>query len=156
VHLLNGGVYPDLHRPQPSQLALLDPDQGPQLSAVINEELFVAGLAATFSEGFDAGDASIQMWRGMARGDGQRILHLLIHYIRDREEHAARWTRALEQADVPLGFAWGMLDPVSGAHMAERIRERLPRAPFAALEDVSHWPQVEAPERVLAVLDDDA
>ena len=27
-------------------------------------------------------------------------------------------------------FIWGMLDPVSGAHMAERIRERLPAAPF--------------------------
>jgi hypothetical protein len=24
--------------------------------------------------------------------------------------------------------------------MAERIRERLPRAPFDALADVSHWP----------------
>ena len=45
-----------------------------------------------------------------------------------------------------------MLDPVSGAHMAERIRGRIPRAPFTALEDVSHWPQVEAPERVLAQL----
>ena len=90
----------------------------------------------------------------MARGDGQRILHLLIRYIRDREEHGARWTRALEQTDVPLGFVWGMLDPVSGAHMAERDpRARCRDAPFAALEDVSHWPQVEAPERVLAVLD---
>ena len=33
VHLLNGGVYPDLHRPQPVQTALLDPEQGPQISA---------------------------------------------------------------------------------------------------------------------------
>ncbi|HEY4894976.1 MAG TPA: alpha/beta fold hydrolase, partial [Solirubrobacteraceae bacterium] len=39
VHLLNGGVYPDLHRPQPTQTALLDPVQGPQLIALLNEEL---------------------------------------------------------------------------------------------------------------------
>jgi pimeloyl-ACP methyl ester carboxylesterase len=45
-----------------------------------------------------------------------------------------------------------MLDPVSGAHMAERIRERLPAAPFTALEDVAHWPPLEAPERVAAAL----
>ena len=45
-----------------------------------------------------------------------------------------------------------MLDPVSGAHMAERIRERLPDAPFTALEDVAHWPPLEAPERVAATL----
>jgi pimeloyl-ACP methyl ester carboxylesterase len=45
-----------------------------------------------------------------------------------------------------------MLDPVSGAHMAERIRERLPDAPFTALEDVAHWPPLEAPERAGAAL----
>jgi pimeloyl-ACP methyl ester carboxylesterase len=36
--------------------------------------------------------------------------------------------------------------------MAQRIRERLPDAPFVALEDVSHWPALEAPERVTAAL----
>jgi pimeloyl-ACP methyl ester carboxylesterase len=45
-----------------------------------------------------------------------------------------------------------MLDPVSGAHMAERIAERLPDAPLMALDDVGHWPMLEAPERVLAAL----
>ncbi|TML75809.1 MAG: alpha/beta fold hydrolase, partial [Actinobacteria bacterium] len=39
VHLLNGGLYPDLHRPEPAQMALLDPEQGPKLSAQMNEEL---------------------------------------------------------------------------------------------------------------------
>jgi pimeloyl-ACP methyl ester carboxylesterase len=52
---------------------------------------------------------------------------------------------ALEGTDVPLAFVWGMLDPVSGAHMAERIRKRLPGAPFLALDDVAHWPALEAP-----------
>ena len=45
VHLLNGGLYPDVHRPQPIQLALLDREQGPQISALATEELFVAGTA---------------------------------------------------------------------------------------------------------------
>ncbi|HEX4483971.1 MAG TPA: hypothetical protein VH081_09295 [Solirubrobacteraceae bacterium] len=43
-------------------------------------------------------------------------------------------------------------DPVSGAHMAERIAERLPDAPLLALADVAHWPQLEAPGSVLAAL----
>jgi pimeloyl-ACP methyl ester carboxylesterase len=45
-----------------------------------------------------------------------------------------------------------MLDPISGAHMAERIRERCPDAPFIALDDVGHWPVLEAPDRVLHTL----
>ena len=84
-------------------------------------------LTPTFAEGFDAAADSADMWRALSRDQGQRILHLLIRYITDRASHGERWVAALEQTDVPLAFVWGMLDPVSGAHMAERIRERIPR-----------------------------
>lgn len=81
-----------------------------------------------------------------------RILHLLIGCITDRETHSERWVSAMHSTDVPLSFIWGMLDPISGAHMAQRIRERLPDAPLLALEDVAHWPQLEAPEQVTGAL----
>jgi pimeloyl-ACP methyl ester carboxylesterase len=148
VHLLNGGLYPELHRQQPTQTVLLDPERGPQLSALINEELFLAGLAPTFAEGYDAAADGAAIWAATSRGEGQRIAHLLIGYIPDRQANRERWVGALEQTDVPLAFVWGMLDPVSGAHMAERIRTRLPDAPFLALQDVAHWPPLEAPGRV--------
>jgi pimeloyl-ACP methyl ester carboxylesterase len=152
VHLLNGGLFPELHRPQPMQTALLDPEQGPKIGELITGELFVAGLRPTFAENYNAAADSAEIWRSMNRDDGQRISHLLIRYMVDRERDGARWVAALEQTDVPLAFVWGMLDPVSGAHMAERIRERLPDAPLLELADVAHWPQLEAPTRVLDVL----
>lgn len=152
VHLLNGGLYPDLHRPQPVQTALLDPEQGPKVSAMLTEELFVTALAPTFADGYDAAEDSRAIWRSMSRGEGHLNAHLLIRYITDRREHEARWVGALDSTDVPLAFVWGMLDPVSGADMAQRIRERLPDAPFTALDDVSHWPPLEAPDRVSAAL----
>src|SRR3984957_5818313 len=152
VHLLNGGLYPGLHHPEPGQLALLDPELGPQVSAALTQELFVAALEPTFAPGFDAAPDSVDIWRGTARNNGQAIAYRLIQYIPDRARHAERWTGALEGTDVPLAFFWGMLDPVSGAHMAQRIRERLPDAPFDALEDVGHWPALEAPERLLAAV----
>ena len=155
VHLLNGGLYPDLHRRQPAQTALLDPEQGPKIGALLNEELVVQSLGPTFAEGYDAAADGADIWRSMARDDGQLIGHLLVRYITDREAHEARWVAALEGTDVPLSFVWGMLDPVSGAHMAERIAERLPHAPLLALADVAHWPQLEAPARVAAALLDD-
>ena len=85
------------------------------------------------------------MWTTMSRDDGHRLLHLLIRYIVDRRDHENRWVQALEKTDVPLNFVWGMRDPISGAHMAERIRARLPHAPLEALHDVGHWPPLEAP-----------
>jgi pimeloyl-ACP methyl ester carboxylesterase len=155
LHLLNGGLYPDLHRPQPVQTALLDPEQGPQLSALLNEELFVQALRPTFAPHFDAAADSAAIWQSLSRDGGQRITHLLIRYMSDRERHAERWVGALEGTDVPLSFIWGMLDPVSGAHMAERIRERLSSAPFHALPDAGHWPQLEEPDAVLEALPGD-
>jgi len=150
--LMNGGLYPELHRPQPVQTLLLDPERGPAVSAMVTEELFIAGLGPTFAPGYDAAADSREIWAATARGGGERIGHLLIGYIRDREAHGARWTGALESTTVPLSFIWGMLDPVSGAHMAERIRERVPDAPFLALDHIAHWPPLEAPELLARTL----
>ncbi|HXN40044.1 MAG TPA: alpha/beta hydrolase [Solirubrobacteraceae bacterium] len=152
VHLLNGGLYPDVYRPQPGQLALLDPEQGPQISAQITQELWTMALAPTFAEDFDATADSADIWCAMSREDGHRLTHRLIQYMKDREVNQERWVGALEHTDVPLSFVWGMLDPISGAHMAQRIRERLPDAPLLALDDVGHWPALEAPERVVGAV----
>jgi pimeloyl-ACP methyl ester carboxylesterase len=152
VHFLNGGLYPELHRPEPTQTMLLDPEQGPRVSAMLNEELFTAGLRPTFAEHFDAAGDSADIWLATSREHGQLIAHRLIRYMSDRQRHGERWIAALESTDVPVAFVWGMLDPISGAHMAQRIRERLPSAPFTALDDVAHWPPLEAPQRVAAAL----
>ncbi len=152
VHFLNGGLYPELHRPQPMQTALLDPEQGPRISELVNEELFVAGLAPTFAPGLRRG----RRLRRDLGGDEprRRRAHRAPPDRLHRRSRAPRGPLdgALEATSVPVRFVWGMLDPVSGAHMAERIRERLPQAPFTALADVSHWPPLEAPERVAAAL----
>lgn len=152
VHLMNGGVYPDLHRPEPIQTALLDPEQGPTIGPLITQELFTTALAPTFAPGYDAAADSADIWAAVHREDGPLISHRLIRYLTDRAEHGERWVAAMEGTDVPLSFIWGMLDPVSGAHMAARIRERIPQAPFLALDDVGHWPPLEAPDRVAAAL----
>ena len=63
LHFMNGGVYPDLHRPEPVQVALLDPEHGPQISAAMNGELFMAGLAPTFPEGYDSAADAAGIWQ---------------------------------------------------------------------------------------------
>jgi pimeloyl-ACP methyl ester carboxylesterase len=148
----NGGLYPDLHRPEPIQTALLDPVQGPQVSAAVTQELLTQAIAPTWGRRGDHTQASADIWRGFERDNGHQNMHRLIRYILDRREHERRWVDALEQTDVPLTFVWGLLDPVSGAHMLERIAERLPDARIDALEDVGHWPPLEAPERIVGAV----
>jgi pimeloyl-ACP methyl ester carboxylesterase len=149
VTFLNGGIYPDLHRPQPSQLVLLDAEQGPKMADLVTADTFAMALRATYAPTRQPSDADLAAaWDTVARRDGHRIGHRLIQYIRDRERHAARWVQALESTTVPRHFLWGMLDPVSGAHMAARVAERLPDADLVRLDDVAHWPQLEAPDVV--------
>ncbi len=143
VTFLNGGLYPELHRPQPAQLMLLDPVQGPKLGELMTGETFAQALRATYAPGRQPSDGDLtDQWNTVARRDGQRIGYRLIQYIRDRERHAARWTSALETTRVPRHFLWGMLDPVSGAHMVARVAERMPTDDIVRLADVAHWPQL--------------
>ena len=51
-----------------------------------------------------------------------------------------------------MTFVWGDLDPVSGAHMIERVQERLPNATVIRLDDVGHWPLLEAPDVLAAAI----
>lgn len=146
--LLNAGLYLDLYRPRPIQRLLRLPLVGALVARLIGLRGFRRSFSAVFAPAHRPGDAELaQHWEAVARRGGQRQAHRLIRYIDERRRHRARWERALEQGDVPLAFVWGLLDPVSGAPIAERLRQRRPSAPFTALDDVGHYPQLEAPER---------
>jgi pimeloyl-ACP methyl ester carboxylesterase len=149
IAFLNGGLYPDLHRALPVQRLLRRRLAGALIARVMSERAFARSLARVFSPRHQPAPADLHAhWLGVARRGGHRIPHLLIRYIDDRLEHERRWVGALESTDVPRRFVWGMVDPVSGAHVAERLRERLGAGELHALDDVGHYPQVEAPERV--------
>lgn len=146
---MNGGLYPDLHRPTLGQQLLLDPAQGADLAAAMTQELFTDGLRGTWGERVPFDDAAVEaIWDSMAERGGAHLMHELLHYLADRREHEVRWRAALEGSDLPMHFVWGDLDPVSGAHMIVRVEERLPGARVERLADVGHWPPLEAPDEV--------
>lgn len=152
VVLANGGIYPDLHRPLPFQTALADPEHGAAISAAITREALAPSFAVTFGPAHQPGEDELDaLWQTISRHDGQRNLHLLIRYMEERRQREADWVGALESGVACVGFAWGMLDPISGAHIAERIVERFPDAPRRLLDDVGHWPPIEAPQAVVDV-----
>jgi pimeloyl-ACP methyl ester carboxylesterase len=154
VTLLNGGLWPDLHRPLPIQKLLHHRLLGPIVGRLATRTTFARGLNRTVSKplGDDELDAH---WAAFATRGGRAIAHRLIRYLDDRRLHAARWVAALEAPDgPPRQFVWGARDPVSGAHVVPRITERLPSAPRLVLDDVGHYPQLEAPERVARAIVD--
>lgn len=146
---LNGGLYPDLHRPIPAQEALAGPE-GPALAAVMNEELFAATLRGIL--GRPVTDETLgELWQALEMSDGTAVMPSLLGYMAERRANAERWVTALESYPGPQRFVWGPADPISGAHVVERIAQRLPHAALNVLDQdpaVGHYPQLEAPELV--------
>jgi pimeloyl-ACP methyl ester carboxylesterase len=147
---LNGGLFPETHRPVLSQKLLLSP-----LGALFGRLFNRARLAANFAKVFGprtqpSAEELDAFWSLIARHDGPAVMHRLIHYIRDRREHRERWVGAMQHSGVPLRLIDGPLDPISGAHMVQRYRELIADADTVLLDGIGHYPQCEAPEQVLA------
>lgn len=153
----NGGLWSDLHRQTVGQQLLLDPEHGAAFAEAMDEAALTSGLEGTWGERRPMSEAeSHGIWRSMEHDGGSKIAHRLLHYVADRLEHGPRWTHALDTSPVPMRFVWGDLDPVSGAHVAERMEARLdawpPDRELVRLPDVGHWPPLEAPDEVAAAV----
>jgi pimeloyl-ACP methyl ester carboxylesterase len=78
------------------------------------------------------------------------VIPKLLGYMPERKQKRERWVGALVDAAVPVGVINGSLDPVSGKHLVDRYRELVGSDRFIVeIDDVGHYPQVEAPEAVV-------
>jgi len=152
VCFLNGGLFPETHRPRFIQRVLLSPLGGfaagrmtlPRFSIAMTE---IFGVHAPPSKH----DLKI-MWSLLMENDGRRVFPKLIQYMPERKRFRARWVGALTKAyrdNIPLRLIDGADDPVSGRHMAERYRALVPNADVMLLNGIGHYPQIEAPVEVL-------
>ena len=147
--LLNGGLFPEVHRARLIQKFLATP-LGPLLARLSSEGAFRRSFPAIFGPDTQPSDAELHdFWRLVSHRDGLRIAHRLIRYMEERRRHRERWVGALQTTRVPLRLVNGPLDPVSGEHMAQRYRELVPAPDVVTLPRIGHYPQIEDPEGVL-------
>jgi pimeloyl-ACP methyl ester carboxylesterase len=69
--------------------------------------------------------------------------------MKQRRLSRKRWVGALIDTTVPRQLICGAMDPISGAHLADRYRELVPNPDVTLLPDIGHYPQLEAPAAVL-------
>lgn len=151
--LLNGSVLLDDYRPVLLQRLLLDPVIGPAMTALrlVGRQGFGQQFGSVFaqcppSEEIDA------FWSLITYNDGTRIYDRLIQYLNERKVHQHTWLDALKTHPAPLTVIWGQRDPVSVPSIAQAILTRRPDARYILLDDIGHFPQWEAPERVAAAV----
>lgn len=147
--LLNGGLFPETHRPLLIQRILMSP-----LGAIVGIFFSKAKLAHNFSKIFgpstQASDSAIDdFWDLITYNNGKKVFHLLIRYMEERQRYRKRWVTALQCTSIPLRLINGTFDPISGKHMVDRYRQLVPNPDIIELKQIGHFPLIEAPKAVL-------
>lgn len=150
--LTNGSIYIEMAQLTAGQQMLLAaPDA--RMEGVFTEEAFTAALAAICSPTNQPDPADLAaLWAFMAHKDGHTLLARTIRYIEDRRAEEARFTGAIETHPSPLGVVWGALDPVAVYAMTARLIDARPDALLVTLDDVGHFPMLEAPQRLATAI----
>ena len=147
--LLNGGLFPETHRPLLAQKLLLSP-LGAIVARLLSRDKLAASMRRIFGPHSQPADETLHaFWRLIEFNEGPKVMHKLIHYITERRQNRDRWVGALQTTKLPLRLIDGVFDPISGGHMVQRYVELVPNPDVVRLPEVGHYPQVEAPEAVL-------
>jgi pimeloyl-ACP methyl ester carboxylesterase len=146
---LNGGLFPETHRPVMMQKLLLSP-LGWMIGRAFTRDALVKSFRQIFGPQTRPTESELDdFWSLVDSNRGPRIMHKLISYIPERRVQRDRWVAAMQRGEVPMRVIDGEVDPISGAHMVERYRELIPDADTVMLPGIGHYPQTEAPVQVL-------
>lgn len=152
--LLNGGIFPESHHPLTIQKLLMSP-LGFLLSKLLNQSKFERSFGSVFGKQTPLTKAELaDYWELVSYKNGHRIAHLIIKYMKERVVNRERWVGALQNFQHPLGLINGPEDPISGSVMVDRFREIIQEENIWILEEIGHYPQVEAAEEMLGYYDD--
>lgn len=153
---LNGGLFNEAYRPRLIQTLLSQTPFGGVASRFRRVLLSRRALERTIDELFGPNTKPSPVMRQqfneiLEYNDGKRVTHKVGEFVKDRMVHRNRWVRTMRETSVPMRFIDGPADPNSGRHMATRYREVIADADVVLLDDdIGHWPQIEAPDAVLA------
>jgi pimeloyl-ACP methyl ester carboxylesterase len=150
ICFLNGGLFASHHRPLFTQ-KLLKSRFGGLASSFMNKASLGRGFNKIFAAKSQPSTYAIDtLWQLIEHNNGRRVLPKLLSYIDERSKHDKRWTASMISSVVPMYFINGVHDPISGQHMLDHYINIIPRPRTTAL-DAGHYPQLEAPEKVLCL-----
>jgi pimeloyl-ACP methyl ester carboxylesterase len=118
---------------------------------VVGELYMLLTTEKRFRAGFRRLPAAFveQMWRHFDWRTRRAVLAL---YRGSPTKDMSTATAALRALDLPSIVIWGVHDPYVGVEFAERNKEALPRATVHRIEQAGHWPFIDRPDEVAALL----
>ncbi|WP_282131180.1 alpha/beta fold hydrolase [Pseudoalteromonas aliena] len=143
VCFLNGGLFPEVHKPLFIQKLLLS-KLGWLVPKLMNKQKFANNLVTVFGKNTPPSTQVIgTLWTLLIYNDGLSAMPKLIHYINQRKQNRERWVGAIINSNIPITFIAGGEDPISGKHMIEHYKKLIPNACVKEFPELGHYPQVE-------------
>jgi len=128
---------------------------GPLAARLTTEFAFRRQFAGIFSPEHPlSAEEAADQWALLRHNDGHRMLDRLIFYNHERVTNptAARWHHALRDWPGQLELAWAELDPICTEAVLQAVVELRPQVPITRLPGLGHYPQLEDPDAVAAIL----
>jgi len=149
--LFNGSIVLEAATLTPSQRLLRGP-LGPIAARLSSRRVFDQQFGSVFSaqHPIDPAEADDQ-WSLICHNGGRTLAHELVRYLDERVELADRWHGAVRDWKR-LQLAWGLEDPVATTAVLAALRDLHPGVPVAELPGLGHYPQIEDPRRMAAVV----
>jgi len=153
LSLLNAGVYMDMHQPLPTQRLLRTPVLGGLFARLSSYRVFKLQYPQVYADpdSFDE-EHYRQQWALILNNNGRQTLAKIAGYMKERVRKEQRWLGPLHRAALPIKLIWGRKDPIAVHAIAEKLKDQNPGITLKSLDDFGHYPQLEAPEQVAALL----
>jgi len=146
--LVNGSVHLDLARPTLSQKLMRHRRTGPFFVRAVGRAFFKSRIRRILGDRASVPESELEaMWAGVEHAAGRRLLPRISGYLDERVRFRRRWIGALERFDRPAHVLWGRRDPIAGPPVAEALAAEIPACRLTWLDDLGHYPMLEAPER---------
>ncbi len=143
VCFLNGGLFPETHKPILIQKLLISP-LGSLVSKLITKQKFARSLQRVFGPSTPpTPDVIDTLWQLLTHNEGLAVMHKLINYMPQRKQYRERWVGAIIKSTVPVKLIAGAKDPISGQHMMDHYRTLIPNANVTEMPMLGHYPQIE-------------
>ncbi len=148
ITLCNGSVHIELARLRFIQKLLRNKTLGPLIARLSSQRVFNHNMRQLWHDPATLAQTDLDaMWELLTRDGGRAVLPQITRYLNDRVLFWHRWVGALQQSQLPINILWGAEDPITGPEVAELHHAESPGSKLTVLDNVGHYPMLEAPER---------